>query len=217
MKKRTYAQSCAVARALDMVGERWTLLLIRELLTGPLRYKDLLERLPGIGTNLLAARLKELEQAGIIFRATLPPPAGSMVYELSEVGRELEAVVLALARWGLKYAPEAAKDDFYHAGLTMVAMKATFRAEKAEGIRETYEYHIEGEIFHVIVDEGTVETFRGPARKPDIIVETGVDTLNDIAAGQISPEEAVKSGKVNLTGELSVFKRTVELFALPDS
>ena len=87
MSKRSYNQYCAVARALDIVGERWTLLIVRELLTGPKRFKDLLEGLPGIGTNLLTGRLKDLEGYGVVHRVTLPPPAASKVYELTELGR----------------------------------------------------------------------------------------------------------------------------------
>src|ERR687893_871518 len=102
VSRRTYYQYCAVARALDVVGERWTLLLVRELLTGPKRFKDLSEGLSGIGTTLLTARLKALEGNGILRRTTLPPPAGSKVYELTELGRSLEPVVIALSRWGLK-------------------------------------------------------------------------------------------------------------------
>jgi DNA-binding HxlR family transcriptional regulator len=94
-EKRSYGQYCTVARALDVVGERWTLLLVRELSTGPKRFKDLLEGLPGIGTNLLAARLKKLEGEGIVRRATLPPPAGSNVYELTDLGGSLEPVIVA--------------------------------------------------------------------------------------------------------------------------
>src|SRR5712691_3728539 len=98
--RRSYNQYCALARALDVVGERWTLLLVRELLLGPRRYKDLLDGLPGIGTNLLADRLKHLEDAGMIRRVVLPPPAGSAVYELTELGRRLEPAVFELGRWG---------------------------------------------------------------------------------------------------------------------
>ena len=102
VSRRTYDQYCAVARALDVVGERWTLLLVRELLTGPKRFKDLLDGLSGIGTTLLTARLKDLEGKGILRRTILPPPAGSKVYELTDLGHSLEPVVMALSRWGLK-------------------------------------------------------------------------------------------------------------------
>src|SRR5437660_12010745 len=99
---RSYDQYCAVARGLDVSGDRWTLLIVRDLLLGPKRYKDLLSGLPGIGTNLLADRLKELEGAGLIERAVLPPPAGSTVYQLTERGLALEPVMIALGRWGAR-------------------------------------------------------------------------------------------------------------------
>ncbi len=111
MSKRSYDQHCTVAHALDVVGERWTLLLVRELLTGPKRFKDLLWGLPGIGTNLLAARLKALEEHGVVRRGTLPPPAGSGIYELTGLGRSLEPVVVALSRWGSRLIGELQDED----------------------------------------------------------------------------------------------------------
>lgn len=102
MANRTYRQYCFLAQAPDLVGERWTLLVVRELLLGPRRFKDLLQGLPGIGTNLLSARLKELEASGIVRRATLPPPAGSSVYELTDYGQGLWPAVVELTRWGSK-------------------------------------------------------------------------------------------------------------------
>src|SRR5262249_19104128 len=109
---RSYRQYCAVARGLDVVGERWTLLIVRGLLVGPKRYKDLLDGLPGIGTNLLAARLKELEKVGVVRRTVLPPPAGSTVYELTESGQALEPVVMALGRWGVRLMDEPHDGEF---------------------------------------------------------------------------------------------------------
>ena len=104
--RRTYDQYCAVARALDVVGERWTLLLVRELLTGPKRFKDLLDGLPGIGTTLLTARLKDMEGNGILRRASLPPPAGSKVYELTELGHTLVPALAPLTRWAAERGPD---------------------------------------------------------------------------------------------------------------
>ena len=102
--KRTYGDSCGIARGLDVVGDRWALLVARELLLGPKRFTDLRDGLPGIGPDVLSARLRDLEQAGVLGRAALPPPAGSRVYELTEWGRELEPVLLALGRWGSRAA-----------------------------------------------------------------------------------------------------------------
>src|SRR5437762_7857993 len=103
MTQRSYGQFEGLARALDVVGERWTLLLIRELLLGPRRYTDLLDGLPGIGTNLLARRLRQLEAAGVVRKSRTPPPSPSAVYELTDRGRELEPALLVLARWGMEW------------------------------------------------------------------------------------------------------------------
>src|SRR3954463_5634306 len=97
---RTYGDRCGVARALDVVGERWALLVVRELLLGPKRFTDLRAGLPHVSADVLTQRLKELEQAGVWRRGTLPPPAGSRIYELTERGRELEPIVISLGRWG---------------------------------------------------------------------------------------------------------------------
>src|SRR3989442_1936432 len=108
---RSYDQYCAVARGLDVIGDRWTLLLVRDLLLGPKRYKDLLNGLPGIGTNLLADRLHELEGAGLIERTVLPPPAGSTVYQLTEAGEALEPAMVALGRLGARFLGAPKKTD----------------------------------------------------------------------------------------------------------
>jgi DNA-binding HxlR family transcriptional regulator len=112
---RSYRQYCAVARGLDVVGERWTLLIVRDLLIGPKRYKDLLTGLPGIGTNLLATRLRDLEEQGLVGRRVLPPPAGSTVYELTQVGQALEPVVTALGRWGHRFLGARREGEFLSA------------------------------------------------------------------------------------------------------
>ena len=134
MSKRSYNQYCAVARALDIVGERWTLLVVRELLTGPKRFKDLLEGLPGIGTNLLAARLKDLEGYGVVHRTTLPPPAGSKVYELTELGSSLELVVAALGRWGLEFLGAPDQEDDVRPVWAVVAVRSAVKQEAARGL-----------------------------------------------------------------------------------
>src|SRR5262245_50097161 len=102
-ERRSYDQWCAVARSLDIVGERWTMLIVRDLLIGPKRYKDILAGLPGIGTNLLARRLRELEARGVVERSVLPSPANATVYGLTAKGAALEPVVLALGRWGFEF------------------------------------------------------------------------------------------------------------------
>src|SRR5215210_1633792 len=112
--RRAYDQYCGIAHALDLVGERWALLVIRELTRGPMRYTDLVDHLPGIGTNILAARLRDLEAGGVVAKRTLPPPAASRVYDLTEYGRGLRATLRELALWGARsLGPPTAEDELF--------------------------------------------------------------------------------------------------------
>src|ERR671931_822973 len=131
--KRTYGDRCGVARALDLVGERWALLVVRELLLGPKRFTDLRAGLPQVGPDVLSARLRELEASGVVYRDKLPPPAAAQVYGLTERGRALEPVVLELGRWGSR-APRA-EDAPLGADAAMLALKTTFRPDP--GLRAT--------------------------------------------------------------------------------
>ena len=204
-EKRSYGQYCTVARALDVVGERWTLLLVRELSTGPKRFKDLLEGLPGIGTNLLAARLKTLEGEGIVRRATLPPPAGSNVYELTELGGSLEPVIVALSRWGARLLDVPREEEDLRAGWAAVAMQSALGRGTADRSPGTYEFRIDGEAFHVRIrdseEEERVEVKQGPASDPDLVVIGAAETFLAVVSGRRSPEEAVRSGALRAEGE----------------
>jgi DNA-binding HxlR family transcriptional regulator len=204
-KKRSYGQHCTVARALDVVGERWTLLLVRELSTGPKRFKDLLGGVPGIGTNLLAARLKRLEEEGIVRRSTLPPPAGSNVYELTALGRELEPVIAALSRWGTRLMGSRGEEDELRAGWAAVALRSTLVAGGSGGGSGTYGFRIDGEAFHVRVMDGEegkkVEARQGSASDSDPVVVGDSETLLALASGKLSLEEALGSGALLVEGE----------------
>src|SRR3954451_13536536 len=111
MTERSYGQFCGLARALDLVGERWALLLIRDLLVSPKRFTDLRRGLPKIPSNILSDRLKELEEAGGVERRIVPRPSGAVVYQLTEYGNELEDTVLALGRWGAKILGEPRQSE----------------------------------------------------------------------------------------------------------
>ena len=211
VSRRTYDQYCAVARALDVVGERWTLLLVRELLTGPKRFKDLLDGLPGIGTTLLTARLKDLKGHGIVRRATLPPPAGSKVYELTDLGRSLEEVVMALSRWGLKLLGTPRQEDDLQPTWAMVALQSSLQPEVASGLRETYEFRVDGELFHVRVEGGEAEARQGRATDPDLIVSGDTKTLLGVAAGRLVPAEAVETGAIQIEGSPEALARCLAM------
>jgi DNA-binding HxlR family transcriptional regulator/putative sterol carrier protein len=204
-EKRSYGQYCTVARALDVVGERWTLLLVRELSTGPKRFKDLLGGLPGIGTNLLTNRLKTLEGEGIVRRATLPPPAGSNVYELTELGRSLEPVIVALSRWGARLLDAPREDDEMRAGWAAVAMRSALRRVATNNPPGIYEFRIDGEAFYLRVGDGEeeerVEARQGQAPDPDLVVTGDVETFLAVVSGRLSLEEAVESRALRVEGE----------------
>ena len=211
MSRRTYDQYCAVARALDVIGERWTLLVVRELLTGPKRFKDLLDGLPGIGTTLLTVRLKGLEGHGIVRRSTLPPPAGSKVYELTDLGRSLEEVVMALSRWGLKLLGTPRQEDDLQPAWAMVALQSSLQTEAASGPRETYEFRVDEELFHVRVEGGEAEARQGRATDPDLIVSGDTETLLGVAAGRLAPAEAVETGAVRVEGDREALARCLAM------
>lgn len=211
MSKRSYNQYCAVARAMDVLGERWTLLIVRELLTGPKRFKDLLEGLPGIGTNLLTARLKDLEGYGVLRRATLPPPAASRVYELTELGRSLEPVVMGLARWGLEFLGASREEDDRQPAWAMVALQSMLKSEATGETKESYEFRVDDEVFHVWVADGETGVRQGPAADPGLVVRSDTQMLLALAARRIEPEEAVASGSIRIEGDLDARERCMKM------
>lgn len=213
LPRRSYDQYCAVARGLDVLGDRWTVLIVRELLLGPKRYKDLLEGLPGIGTNLLAARLRELEKIDVVMRGVLPPPAGSAVYELTESGHELEPVLHAIGRWGHRFLGKPRSTDTLVPGAYFVAMRSVFHSDLAGGLSETYEFRIGDRVFEVRVHDGACTTRDGPANVPDVVMTMDVETLNGLVFQEIAPSDAIERGLVDLKGARQALERFVKLFA----
>ncbi len=204
-------------QALDVLGERWTLLLVRNLLLGPQRFKDLLEGLPGIGTNLLARRLRKLESAGVVTRRQLPPPAGSAVYELTPRGRELEPAVLALARWGALSIGRPRRGETFRASWLLLSLRALFQPAAARGVSEVYELRIDDEIFHACINDGAANVEQGPAPSPDLILTCDSRTLLDLAAGNVSDAEAVRRRRMTLQGSKDSLKRLQNIFRLPQT
>jgi DNA-binding HxlR family transcriptional regulator len=207
MSKRSYNQYCAVARAMDIVGERWTLLIVRELLPGPKRFKDLLKGLPGIGTNLLTARLRDLEGYGVVHRTTLPPPAASKVYELTELGRSLEPVVMSLARWGLEFLGASREEEDRQPAWAMVALRSVLKPEATGEVRESYEFRVDNEVFHVWIEDSETEVRQGSAADPDLVVRSDTQTLLAVAAGRTELGEAVASGAIGVEGDRDARER----------
>lgn len=210
---RTYGHYCGVAHALDLVGERWALLVVRELLVGPRRFTDLCRGLPGIGTNVLTARLKELERSGVVHRRRLPRPAATTVYELTDYGRELEDIVLDLGRWGAKSMGARLTEEHFTATSLALAMQANFRPESAKGVRIACEFRFGDETFNTTIEESGGNFRDGPSDKPDIVIEADPDAMIALLGGAVTLEEA--SNGVSLDGRPSDVAKMIEVFSFP--
>ena len=210
--RKTYAQYCPVARALDVVGERWTLLIVRDLLMGPKRYTDLRAGLPGIATDILTARLRTLEQAGFVRRRELPRPAPATVYELTEDSLQLRHAILALGRVGMATlgGPEPRED--VRPERMVLGLRVSFRRDEFAELTETYELAIDGEPFTVDVADGVVDTRPGTASTPAMRLRTDADTFVALLTGELAPGVALADDRAALEGEREVLERFIEAF-----
>jgi DNA-binding HxlR family transcriptional regulator len=208
-----YDQYCPIAHAVGMLGERWTLLVVRELIYGPKRYTDLVDGLPGIGTNVLAKRLRDLEDAGVVQRRKLAPPAACTVYELTEYGQQLDEVVYALARWGVRtLGPPGPKDEL-EAEWGIHALPALFDAEAARGLTESYVLRVGDDAFTARLEEGELSTSMGDAEGADLRFEVDMDTFFALASGDLPAAEAVEQGLLTFEGDLASLERFFSVFS----
>jgi DNA-binding HxlR family transcriptional regulator len=208
-----YGQYCAIARGLEIVGDRWTLLVVRELLTGARRFSHLQAGLPGVATNLLVERLQRLEKAGVVTRTRTEDDARGIRYELTPFGRELERVILPLARWASPLLGDPALDDAYHLRWFILTLRAQFDPAAASGPPRVYEFRVDDEIIHATVDSGRLDARDGPAAAPDVIVATDRETFLGWRTGRLSAREAIASGLV-IDGGAPQLERLERLFPL---
>jgi DNA-binding HxlR family transcriptional regulator len=201
--KRTYGESCAAAHALDLVGERWALLVVRELLLGPKRFTDLRAGIPHASPNVLSQRLRELEDAGVVRRGTLPPPAASRIYELTEWGMGLESVVLALGSWGAR-SPHKPRDGGMSVDCHVLALDATFQLR------------IDGQRFRARVSKGSFEISRGTLQEPDATITVSSDTLAALLWAGRSVADAKRAGDVEIEGDENAAARFMRIFPHPE-
>jgi DNA-binding HxlR family transcriptional regulator len=212
--KRRYGDRCGIARALDLVGERWALLVVRELLLGPKRFTDLRTGLPHVSPDVLSQRLRELERDGIVQRRTLGPPAGSRVYELTDRGMELEPVVLALGRWG-SGAPFPPGDARLGVDSAILALRTLFDPSASDGLNASYELRLGDQRFHARVADGRLEVARGAADDPDASIETDTATLSALLWHGRRLPEALRARDIAIEGSRPAVERFLRLFPLP--
>src|SRR5687767_3124887 len=201
MPEHRYQQYCALARTLDVAGDRWTLLIVRELTPGPRRFTDLIDGLPGIARNLLTDRLRDLEREGIIARRELPPPAARQVYELTDDGRDLATAMAPLIAWGARRMGERQSGESFRARWPAVAMVGLADREAAKGITETYQYLVGDSAFHFTVDDGSIEVCDGWAEDSSVVVTTDGETWADIATGKTTASTETASGALRVEGD----------------
>lgn len=204
--RRSYDQYCSAARALDLVGDRWTLLIVRELLAGPRRYTDLHADLPGVSTDVLASRLKDMERDGLAGRRRLPPPSAAYVYELTARGRELLPVLQALGEWGQPELGERRPTDAVRAHwFALPLLRALEGTAEGEGMVEV---HLDEGKFHLHVGAGDGPVYGdGPApRMADASLGTDSGTLAALGHGALTLADAVRAGRVTVTGDGTLAK-----------
>ena len=207
---------CGIARALDVIGERWALLVVRELILGPKRFSDLRAGLPNIGPDVLSARLRELEAAGLLRRRTLAPPAASRVYELTDRGRALEPVLHALGEWG-STAPVPPGDPPLGIDSTIIALRTLFDARAARDLAATYELRVGGQVFRARVTEGQLELERGEAPEADVTITSDPWPLGAMLWQGYALEDAERAGDATIEGDRRAARRFLALFPLPAS
>jgi DNA-binding HxlR family transcriptional regulator len=212
--KRTYGDSCGIARALDIVGERWAVLVARELVLGPKRFTDLREGLPKLGPDMLAQRLRDLEVAGVVRRRTLPAPAASRVYELTDWGAELQPVLVALGRWGSR-APLPDPAPALSADAAIVALETTFDPAAAGDLHESYEIRLGDQTFSLTVAGGHLEVARGEQPGRAVLVDTDTATLAAVVWHGRPLSDAIDLGDANVRGDRSAAERLLSLFRAP--
>ena len=213
MTNHRYQQYCALARALDVVGDRWTLLIVRELRPGPRRFTDLIDGLPGISRKLLTERLRDLEGDGILARRELPPPAARHVYELTDEGRDLTTAMAPLVAWGSRRLGGRQPGESFRARWPAVAMVELADREAAKGVSETYQYLIGDLAFHFIVDDGSIELRDGRAEDSSVVVTSDEETWADIATGKTTASTAIVSGALRVEGDRQAAKRLGKIFS----
>jgi DNA-binding HxlR family transcriptional regulator/putative sterol carrier protein len=213
MAEHRYQQYCALARTLDVAGDRWTLLIVRELAPGPRRFTDLIDGLPGIPRKLLTDRLRALEGDGIVARQVLPPPAARQVYALTDDGRDLAVAMGPLIAWGARRIGDRSPGESFRARWPAVAMAGLADREAAKGVRESYQYLVGDSAFHFTIDDGSIQLHDGRTQDPAVTLTTDEETWAQIVSGNVTASSAAATGALTVAGDPEAAKRLRKIFA----
>ncbi|GLZ42301.1 winged helix-turn-helix transcriptional regulator [Actinokineospora sp. NBRC 105648] len=213
--RRDYERDCGLAVGLGVIGERWTLLVVRELLIGPARFTALLANMPGIGPNLLSDRLRTLAGHGVVERVPIPGDGRATRYQLTELGEQLRHPLLALARWGLGFLRDDDRAGTTRAEWGFLAVQSMISRDAVPEVDDTYEFRVDQQSFVIEIRAGDVRFARGTATTaPDMTVECDADTFIRVGARLLSPAEAVVGGQVRITGDPHAAQRCIQLLGL---
>jgi DNA-binding HxlR family transcriptional regulator len=212
--RRSYQQYCGLASGLDIVGERWTLLIIRELLMGPARYSDIMACLPGLGTNLLAERLKFLVARGVVRQVDVRGTGAHLAYELTPVGEQLRPLILRLARWGMEFIGDLRPDDAVRPHWGFLAVEAMLDQERVPDAEECYEFQVDDQVFHILVADGRARAVKGAATDPAMRAKTDAATFVQIGGRKLTPLMAMVTGRLVLEGDMDAVVRCCDLLGL---
>lgn len=211
---RSYDDACGTAHALDLIGERWAMLVMRELMMGPRRFSDLRASLPGVSANVLTQRLEGLERAGILHRRKLPPPAPAQVYELTAWGQEAEPILLALGRWAIR-SPKHDPTLPLSAVAVILSFRAKFDAMRAKGLSVSIAFRFGDEAFTVGVRRGALITTRGEPDALDVEVAGSPPAVAGLVYGKAPLKELEKQGALTVTGDRAALMQFADLYELP--
>lgn len=203
-----------MAHALDLVGERWALLVVRELMLGPKRFTDLRASLPGISANVLSQRLEELEAASILQRRKLPPPIATWAYQLTGWGLELEPIVRSIGKWAAR-SPHMAQGAHMSVNSVVLSFRTMFNGEAASDFKARLQLRLSGEPFGAIIESGTLEIQRGEIAHPDATLEGESDAIAALVYDGGNLDAALRAGDLRASGDFAALKRFATLFPLP--
>jgi DNA-binding HxlR family transcriptional regulator len=213
---RTYGEACTMAHALDLIGERWALLVVRELLLGPKRFTDLQRSLPRANPRILAQRLRDLTRAGVLRRHKIGPPVSSYVYEVTEWGADLEPAIMHLGRWGSR-SPHLDMDADVSAVSAMLALKGRFDPAAAAGLTAQFAVHFGDDHFSVDVADGQIRITREPVTQPDAVIDTDTKTFAALLTKRLRMPDATDSRRLHLTGSAELVGKLFDAVHAPDS